>query len=57
MPSYSRLECAGATGPGGQQSSADVSGLQDMEVAADHSVQSPPSSNVGGAGSYPPSLH
>lgn len=42
MPSYSRLECAEATGPGGQQSGAGVGGLQDMEAVADCSVQSPP---------------
>ena len=53
MPSYSRLECAGATGPGGQQSGAGVGGLQDMEVVSDCSVQSPPSFSAGGAGSYP----
>lgn len=56
MPSYSRLECRGATGPGCQQSGAGVGGLEDMEVVAGCSVQSPPSSNAGGAGSRPASL-
>lgn len=56
MPSYSRLECARATGPGGQQSGAGVGGLQVMEVVVDCSVQSLPSSDAWGAGSYPASV-